>query len=139
MNTLQQTGLFLLSLLWGQTAVASCYPMPIPPFFFCVLDREGTGTASAPDYYTCHEDFNFERAGGKPYFKIRFNGHCGIHPGGGLPRWTPVPWKQVTVQGEYNYDTGIAEERIWQANQVMLESELICNSNPWAHTPDCSM
>jgi hypothetical protein len=139
MKTLLHIGVLLLSLIGSQAAVAGCWPMPIPPFFFCTLDSEGTGTASPPDYFTCHEDFDFESAGGDPVFKIHLTGHCGIHPGGGLPGWTPVPWKVVSVRAEYNYQTGIAEERIWHTNQVMLESELVCSSNPWANSPDCSL
>jgi hypothetical protein len=130
--------LFLLALGWSPVVWSGCFPIPIPPFFACVLDREGTLTPKPPDYYTCHENFDLEKAGGKPFFKIELNGFCGVHPGDGLPGWTPVPWKSVTVLAEYNYDTGVAKEVIWQANNIMLSSELTCGSNPWAHTPSCT-
>jgi hypothetical protein len=138
MNKRFLIGIALLAQVWAVSAVAGCFPIPVPPFIFCTLDRSGTGSAAPPDYYTCHEDFDLVKASGKPYFKIELKGFCGVHPGGGLPGWTPVPWKSVTVLADYNYDTGITKETVWDANQQMLIANLKCSSNPWAHTPNCT-
>lgn len=128
----------LLAQFWTAVAVAGCFPIPVPPFFACTLDREGTGSASPPDYYTCHENFDLVKASGNPYFKIKLQGFCGVHPGGGLPGWTPVPWKNVTILAEYNYETGITKETVWDGNQQVLIANLKCDSNPWAHSPSCT-
>lgn len=132
-----------LALLFGfvlsSHAVASCYPMPIPPFFFCVLDDEGLAEPVQPDFYTCHDDFEITEAGGKPIFDIELFGFCGVHPGGGLPGWTPVNWKNVTVLARYNYDTKVTEETLWEGNQEKIITHMLCDQNPWAHTPSCTL
>ncbi len=112
--------------------------MPIPPFFFCVLDTEGTGGASPPDYYTCH-DFKLVNAKGKTTFIIELEGWCGVHPGGGLPGWTPVDRKLVTVYARYFYNSKVCEETIRYQGNDLLKEYMECESNPWAHTPDCTL
>jgi hypothetical protein len=138
MNKKYLIGFALLAQFWATVAIAGCFPIPVPPFFACVLDREGTGSTTPPDYYTCHENFDLVKASGNPYFKIELKGFCGIHPGGGLPGWTPVPWKSVTILADFNYDSGITNETVWDGNKVMLKAGLKCSSNPWAHTPGCT-
>jgi len=107
------------------------------PGYGVTLDRKGTG--SPPDYFVCHPNIQFQKAGGKPYFKIELKGFCGIHPGGGLPGWTPVDWMEVKVFGNYNYDTGVAEEDMWAGPKVVLASLTQCPKNPWIHHQPCQV
>lgn len=97
-----------------------------------------TGKAPPPSWFTCHKDIDLIKAGGKPHFKIELRGHCGVHPGEGLPGWTPVDWKKVTVLGSYNYETGATEETIWAGPDIMIEAKLQCDKNPWAHGNACT-
>jgi hypothetical protein len=46
-----------------------------------------------------------------------------------------VEWQEVSVCGEYNYDTKIAEEDIWVGPQVLFHSKLTCDKNPWVWGP----
>ncbi|MDH3280178.1 MAG: hypothetical protein OEQ18_03500 [Gammaproteobacteria bacterium] len=101
------------------------------------LDRQGT--APPPPFYTCHNSFELEKAGGKPYFKIHIEAWCGVHPADGVPGWTPVDWKRITVLADYNYDTGAVEEVVWLGPDELLRVNMHCQSNPWAHVPQCSL
>ncbi|MCP5068787.1 MAG: hypothetical protein GY946_19675, partial [bacterium] len=101
------------------------------------LDREGKGPP--PSWFTCHKDIDISEASGYVNFQITLQGFCGVHPGDGLPGWTPVEWKQVTVHGRYNYDDGSAEETIWTGPDIMIKSKLQCTKNPWAHGNACSL
>jgi len=99
------------------------------------LDRTGTGMApNKPDYYTCTQvKLGKNGAGGTEPFTITMTGVCAVHPGQGLPGWTPLSWREVSVYGRYHYSSQVAKETVRVQGQDVFQVDLSCSKNPWAH------
>ncbi|MBN1255449.1 MAG: hypothetical protein JXA50_09280 [Deltaproteobacteria bacterium] len=115
----------------------------------CVLSGTAVGvtldsSGTAPELNFAVTNINLKSAGGHPVFNIHLAGTV-IYYHSNMPNWPEAAFV-VTAFGEYDYNTGIAKERVYA---TILQSEasvyslpedkkytnvvLQCSHNPWVH------